>query len=76
MLELTKTNLYKKELKLMKPLYKFITQPTIVIQGGKDMLVNPGNADYVQKMIVNASVEVVLVPKMNHFVPHHNDAPT
>lgn len=60
----------KPELEKMLPLWKNIRQPVIVIQGGKDMLVSPKNADFAEKMFVNAkSLKVVRVDTMNHFVP-------
>lgn len=60
----------KAELEKMLPLWKNIRQPVIVIQGGKDMFVNPKNADFAQKMLVNAkSLKFVKVDTMNHFVP-------
>jgi pimeloyl-ACP methyl ester carboxylesterase len=60
----------KPELEKMLPLWKNIRQPVIVIQGGKDMLVNPKNADFAEKMLVNAkSLKVVRIDTMNHFVP-------
>lgn len=60
----------KPELEKMLPLWKNIRQPVIVIQGGKDMLVSPKNADFAEKMLVNsAKVEIVRVDTMNHFVP-------
>jgi pimeloyl-ACP methyl ester carboxylesterase len=62
----------KPELQEMIPLWPNIKAHTIVIQGKKDVLVNPGNADFAKKMIVNATVELVLVDDMNHFVPWSN----
>lgn len=60
----------KTELEKMLPLWKNIRQPVIVIQGGKDVLVSPKNADFAEKMLVNAkSLNVVRVDTMNHFVP-------
>ena len=60
----------KPELEKMLPLWKNIRQPVIVIQGGKDMFVNPKNADFAQKMLVNAkSLKFIKVDTMNHFVP-------
>ena len=60
----------KPELEKMLPLWKNIRQPVIVIQGGKDMLVNPKNADFAEKMLVNAkNLKIVRVDTMNHFVP-------
>lgn len=59
----------KPELEKMLPLWKEITCPVIVIQGKKDVLVPPENADFAKKMIINAPVDLVLVDDMNHFVP-------
>jgi pimeloyl-ACP methyl ester carboxylesterase len=62
----------KPELEAMLPFWKNITCPVIVIQGTKDELVPAGNADFAEKMLVNANLEVVLVEGMNHFVPWSN----
>ena len=62
----------KPELEDMLPLWKNITCPVIVIQGKKDELVSPANADFAKKMLVNAPVEFVSVEDMNHFVPWSN----
>ena len=60
----------KPELEKMLPLWKNIRQPVIVIQGGKDILVSPKNANFAEKMLVNAkSLKVVRIDTMNHFVP-------
>ena len=59
----------KPELQEMIPLWKNITTPTIVVQGKKDDLVPPGNADFAKKMMVNAPLKIVLVDDMDHFVP-------
>jgi pimeloyl-ACP methyl ester carboxylesterase len=59
----------KPQLQAMLPLYTRIKASTIVIQGLKDDLVHPKNADFAQKMITNASVKVVRVDTMTHFVP-------
>jgi pimeloyl-ACP methyl ester carboxylesterase len=59
----------KPQLQMMIPLYEKIRANTIVIQGGKDDLVHPDNADFAKKMITNAHVKLVLKPDMNHFVP-------
>lgn len=60
----------KPELEAMLPLWKNITQPTIVIQGQKDVLVNPKNAEFAKKMLVNSSkVSIVYLKDQNHFIP-------
>ncbi|MFN6089554.1 MAG: alpha/beta fold hydrolase [Cyclobacteriaceae bacterium] len=62
----------KPELQEMLPLWKKIKASTIVIQGKKDVLVDPANADFAKKMIINAPVELVMIDDMNHFVPWSN----
>ncbi|HEY9045751.1 MAG TPA: alpha/beta hydrolase [Ohtaekwangia sp.] len=62
----------KPELEEMLPLWKTIKCPVIVIQGRKDVLVSPANADFAKKMLVNAPVEFVFKDDMNHFVPWSN----
>ena len=62
----------KPELQKMMPLWGKVTCPVIVIQGKKDSLVSPENADFARKMLVNAHVEIVLVDDMDHFVPWSN----
>jgi pimeloyl-ACP methyl ester carboxylesterase len=59
----------KPELEKMMPLWKNIHQGVTVIQGGKDMLVSPKNADFAEAMLINARVKIVRVETMNHFVP-------
>jgi pimeloyl-ACP methyl ester carboxylesterase len=54
----------------MLPLWKNITCKVQVIQGKKDDLVSPANADFARKMLVNAAaVDIILKDDMNHFVP-------
>jgi len=69
--DMTNREIYhlKDELKSMLPAWKNIQAYTTVIQGGKDKLVHPGNADFAKRMIVNAPVELVIDPEMGHFVP-------
>jgi pimeloyl-ACP methyl ester carboxylesterase len=62
----------KPQLEEMLPLWKNIKCPVIVIQGQKDVLVDPANADFAKKMLVNAPVDFVMVDSMNHFVPWSN----
>lgn len=63
----------KEDLEAMLPFWKNIHQPTIVIQGKKDVLVHPDNAKFAQKMLINAqSLQIWLKDDMNHFVPWSN----
>lgn len=59
----------KPELERMLPLWENITCPVTVIQGNKDRFVDPQNADFARKMLVNAPVDFVIVEDMDHFVP-------
>jgi pimeloyl-ACP methyl ester carboxylesterase len=60
----------KDELMAMLPLWPRVTQRVTVMQGGKDDLVPPENADFAQKMLTHAtSVNIVRIPEMNHFLP-------
>lgn len=59
----------KPELKKMLPLWAEIKCPVIVVQGEKDTLVPPGNADFAVRMLVNAPVSIVRKENVNHFIP-------
>lgn len=57
------------ELRAMLPRWGEITMPVTVIQGESDTLVPPANAEFAKRMMVNAKVELVEVPGMDHFIP-------
>ncbi len=60
----------KPELVKMLPYWKNIRQPVTVIQGNKDVLVNPANAAFAKEMLINsAKLDFIIVDDMNHFVP-------
>ncbi len=59
----------KPELEMMLPLWSKIKARTIVIQGKKDTLVPPANADFAKKMMTGTDVKVIMVDGMDHFVP-------
>lgn len=60
----------KPELIKMLPYWKNIRQPVTVIQGNKDVLVNPKNAAFAKEMLINSrKVNLVIVDDMNHFIP-------
>lgn len=59
----------KPELQKMLPLWEEVRCPVIIIQGKEDELVPAENADFAKRMLVNASVEVLMIDGMNHFVP-------
>lgn len=62
----------KPELEEMLPYWKDIHARTLIIQGCKDTLVDPRNADFAQKMMTCASVNLITVENMGHFVPWKN----
>ncbi len=57
------------ELELMQPKWSGIEVPTTVIQGGKDNLVDPGNAPFADSMLVNAQKRILFLENQNHFLP-------
>jgi pimeloyl-ACP methyl ester carboxylesterase len=60
----------KHELEAMLPLWSRVTQRVTLMQGGKDDLVPPENADFAQKMLTHATtVNIIRIPEMNHFLP-------
>ncbi len=59
----------KGELNKMMPLWPNITAPVTVIQGTADVLVAPGNAAFARKQLVNTTCELVMLEKVNHFIP-------
>jgi pimeloyl-ACP methyl ester carboxylesterase len=59
----------KPQLQEMLPLWTKITTPSIFIQGQKDNLVDPGNAEFAKQKMDHASVKIVMKDDMNHFVP-------
>ncbi len=58
----------KKQLKAMRSLLKNITAQTVIIQGAKDKLVNPKNADFLKKELINAKVDLIIEPEGDHFL--------
>jgi len=59
----------KEELIQMLPLWHKIRIPTIVIQGTKDRLVPRENADFAEKMLPDAVIEIRLLEGVDHFIP-------
>jgi pimeloyl-ACP methyl ester carboxylesterase len=59
----------KPQLQEMLPLWTNIKTPSIFIQGEKDDLVHPGNAEFAKQKMDHASVQIVMKEEMNHFVP-------
>lgn len=59
----------KPELEKLSTAFPKIKIPVTVIQGMKDDLVPPGNADYAERMFTSAPIEIIRLPEVNHFIP-------
>ncbi len=59
----------KPELVAMLPLWSRVVVPTIVIQGKQDQLVHYENAFFAKEKMINASVTLIMIDSMDHFVP-------
>jgi pimeloyl-ACP methyl ester carboxylesterase len=59
----------KEELVEMLPLWSRIKTPAIVVQGTKDVLVPPENAEFARNMLPDTLVEVRYLERVNHFIP-------
>jgi pimeloyl-ACP methyl ester carboxylesterase len=59
----------KGELQIMVPLWARISVPVTVLQGDKDGLVPPGNADFARRMLTHTPTTIQMLPGMNHFIP-------
>ncbi len=60
--------IHKNELDKMKPFWKDITCKVTIIQGGKDVLVAPGNLEYAQQQL-GEKAKYVYIPDEDHFIP-------
>ena len=57
----------KDELEAMMPLWQHITVPVTVIHGDQDTLVPVANADFAERMLVNAPITMKRFDSMDHF---------
>lgn len=58
---------HKNELEQMRPLWRRITSPTIILHGAMDKLIYPVNAEYARQMLKHArSVDLIMVKKSAH----------
>jgi pimeloyl-ACP methyl ester carboxylesterase len=58
----------KRELAEIAPRLAEIRAPVVVLQGEKDELVDPANADFVGRAFTGASVEIERFPDLGHFL--------
>jgi pimeloyl-ACP methyl ester carboxylesterase len=61
--------LLKNELRAMKGNLPQITTPILTIQGQKDWIVLPGNADFIETSLPNAQTQTIKLLKRGHFIP-------
>ena len=56
------------QLEEMVPRWEGLTMPVLIVQGDRDRLVNPGNALFMQEMLVNSDVRYLHREGKGHFV--------
>ena len=59
----------KGELEKMLTDWDQIHVPVYLIHGERDRLVSPENADFAERMLVNAELEIYRIPHLNHYIP-------
>ncbi|MCB1176610.1 MAG: alpha/beta hydrolase [Leptospiraceae bacterium] len=62
----------KSELTKILPDWKNIKTNVIFIQGGKDSLVPPENANFAKRVLVNSDFKLIYKEDLNHFIPWTN----
>jgi len=60
---------HAEELRKMLPFWKNINIPTTIMQGDKDWIVPPANADFAEKMIAKKYLNLIRIDSASHFVP-------
>jgi pimeloyl-ACP methyl ester carboxylesterase len=58
----------EKELRIMLPLWKTINLPVTVVQGEKDALALPANADFAEQMLKNDRTKITRIKDAGHFI--------
>lgn len=56
------------ELELLRPLWSRIEAPVVVVQGGRDELVPAANAEFAERVLAGARLEVHRYPEDGHFI--------
>jgi pimeloyl-ACP methyl ester carboxylesterase len=56
----------------MLPKWQQITQPTIVLQGGKDIIIDPYNGKFTDSMLVNAPHQYIFLPQNGHLISNES----
>lgn len=58
----------KSQLEEMLPRWQNLTMPALIVQGDRDRLVNPANAQFLRSMLVNSDVSYLYREGQGHFV--------
>ncbi len=59
----------KRELNLLRPLWKRIRSHVVVLQGDDDSLVPPANAEFIRGQLAHLPVEIRYLKSLGHFIP-------
>lgn len=65
---------HQRELHEMLPVWQEIIQPTIILQGGKDFIINPYNGKFTDSMLVNAPHDYIFLPENGHLISNESPA--
>lgn len=57
------------ELRKMQQRWHEVSQPTMIIQGQKDKVVHPRNADFLKRKMQQAKVTIIYHPHLDHMIP-------
>lgn len=69
----TELRYFKKEVYTLQDKFPLVKCKVIIVHGTKDQLVPVGNADYAKSKLINAaSIQTILIPGANHFIPWTN----
>ena len=58
----------ERELESLRSRWQDVAAPVTIIQGGKDRLVYPANADFAERMLGDAQTTMVRLPDAGHFI--------
>nr|WP_184173761.1 alpha/beta hydrolase [Rhabdobacter roseus] len=59
---------HSEELRQMLPIWKNVTVPTTVLQGGNDWIADPENIDFAKKHIASTQTQFILLPNAGHMI--------
>jgi len=63
---------HQKELEKMIPVWNEITQPSIILQGGKDFIIYPENGKFTDSVLVNAPHQYIYLPENGHLISNES----